>query len=388
MVRFSGMASLLTRRQAIQSLAAARLALAQDLGAASNDSQDVPSGVTAIIRHTLKQSPELLNTDWFGTVLMKGLLDWGRHGFPETREFAWAWLEYHLGRDRVAPFSGARTSRVVRAGGIPITTYCGHFGLSLPCYEMATQFGDRRARQVCLDIGAIILHQCARNHLGMVIHDDYADFTIPDVCYFVVTPLIIASSLDQAKGWVYRDQAIYQLRTYIDVFLVKETGLAKTILLKTGLGKTYWSRASGWLLWAITGMLRYLPRENPHFARFQADLSVLAKGIARWQDPSGGVHLFIDDPHSPLETSGTVMCALGLHEAVRKRWLPESFMPVANHAWAFARQNLTAEGDLHNVYTGWAVPAEAGKVEMDQVAMGWIPGFVLSAASELSNQAR
>lgn len=86
--------------------------------------------------------------------------------------------------------------------------------------------------------------------------------------------------VSQATLLDWGDRAIYQLRTYIDVFLVKETGLAKTILPKTGLGKTYWSRASGWLLWAITGLLRYLPRNDPHFREFQADLAVLAKGIA------------------------------------------------------------------------------------------------------------
>jgi len=30
------------------------------------------------------------------------------------------------------------------------------------------------------------------------------------------------------------------------------------------------------------------------------------------------------------------------------------------------------------------VPAEEGKIEMDHVKMGWIPGFVLSATNEMS----
>ena len=221
----------------------------------------------------------------------------------------------------VAPYSG-QGSRTVDAGGIKITTYCGHFGLSFPCWELVRQFQDERARRVCLDVAGLILHQTARNRFGMVLHADSDDFTIPDTCYFVVTPLMIGYALDPSGGAAFRDQAVYQLRTFVDVFLDRQLGLAKTILGPDGTGVTYWTRATGWLLWSITGVLRYLPPAHPDFARFTEDLRGLAEGIARAQDPSGALHLFTNDPASPLETTGTAMVAMGLHEAVRKGWLP------------------------------------------------------------------
>ena len=98
---------------------------------------------------------------------------------------------------------------------------------------------------------------------------------------FVVDPLMIASTLDSRHGDVYREQAVFQLRAYIDVFLNKETKLAKTMLLKDGIGKTYWTRASGWLLWSITGVLRHLPPQDRRFAGFVADFRTLAEGISR-----------------------------------------------------------------------------------------------------------
>jgi hypothetical protein len=340
--------------------------------------------VAAVIADTLRQAPASLNTDWFGTLLAKGLLEWGRRGVPEAGGFARAWFEHHLKSGGVASYSGVRGSRVVRAGGIPITTYAGHFGLSFPCYEIASQFGDSRARQVCLDVASIILHQAARNRLGLVMHDDISEFTIPDVCYFVAVPLMIAASLDKQRGWVYRDQAVFQLRTFIDTFLDKETGLAKTILMKSGLGKTFWTRASGWLMWSITGVLRHLAPSDPSFAGFAADLAVLARGVSRVQEAGGGLRVLLNDPGTPLETSGTAMCAMGMHEAIRNRWLPQSFTPFVNRAWAYVCDHITETGDIRGVYTGWAVPAEEGKMQMDQVRMGWIPGFVLSAANEMT----
>jgi len=69
---------------------------------------------------SLEQPPASLNTDWLGTLLMQGLLDWGRRGIGEIRELADARLSFHLSSKRLSPYSGAR-SREVNAGGITMT---------------------------------------------------------------------------------------------------------------------------------------------------------------------------------------------------------------------------------------------------------------------------
>jgi Glycosyl Hydrolase Family 88 len=218
----------------------------------------------------------------------------------------------------------------------------------------------------------------------MVLHADADDFTIPDTCYFVVTPLMIGYALDPVNGAAYRDHAIYQLRTFVDVFLDRKIGPAKTILGPDGTGVTYWTRAGGRLLWSITGVLRFLPPARPEFARFTEDLRVLAQGISRAQHPSGALYLFTNDPASPLETTGTAMTAMGLHESVRKGRLPPSLMPVVERAWSYVQGKITPEGRIVGAYMGWAVPAEQRIIEMDRVSMGWIPGFILSAAAEIA----
>ena len=342
-----------------------------------------PASVQAIIEKTLRQDPASLNTDWFGTLLVKGLLDWAGLGMPQARDFARRWFEYHLHSGRLSPYSGPK-GRTVRAGGIYITTYSGHFGLAFPSYELFLQTHDARARQVCLDVAGIILHQTARNNLGMVLHDDTVEFTIPDVCFFVVAPLMIAFALDPQRA--YRDQAVFQLRAFLDVFLNPDTGLAKTILTREGLGKSYWTRASGWLLWAIVGVLRHLPRGDPQFPGFVRDLEMLAYGVVRVQVPNGGLHVFLNDPSSPLETTGTTMFAMGVHEAMRRRWLSLSFQNAVDRAWQFVQTRISPTGDIREAYTAWAVPAERGVVEMDKHAMGWIPGFILSASAEMETR--
>ncbi|MCP5115463.1 MAG: hypothetical protein GY953_31945 [bacterium] len=350
--------------------------------------EDVPPGVPVIVANTLATEPGGLITDWFGTLLVHGLMRWHERGITEAGPFARAWLDYHLSHTP-DKFAGPEC-RVVDAGGVPITTYAGYFGLAFPCYEMARLLGDERARRVCRGVASMILHQTARDRLGMVAHDDGLKFTIPDTCYFAVHALTAAYRLDPEKDVAFLDAAVFQLRTYIDTFLIPETGLAKTILFADGVGETYWTRASGWLMWAITAMLRHLPRSHPAFEGFAADLEVLAQGVARVQDESGGLRVLLDERSTPLETTGTAMCTMGIHEAVRRGWLPARHSKFVEKGWRFVRRNITDDGKIVNAYTGWAVPAENRRIQesIDAREMGWIPGFILRAADEMTTAAR
>jgi hypothetical protein len=341
-----------------------------------------PTGVAAILKHLLGRKPSSVNTDWFGTMELVGALHWRRRGVAEVEPFVKAWLSHHLQSAEVANYSGNR-SRTAWAGGIPLTTYAGHFGISQVCEQMFMQFQDGRARKVAEDVAAIVLHRTARNQLGLVGHDDTADFTIPDVTFLAVSSLMIGAALDPQHAVAYRDQALYQLRTSIDTFLMKDTGLARTLYRNGSVGKTYWTRASGWLLWAITAMLRRLDPRHPAFNGFASDLRMLVDGMSRVQKPSGGFHVLLDDPLTPLESSGSAMFALGVHESVRLGWLPRSYGPAAEKAWEFVTANLTDDGVLRNTYSLWALPAEDRDMRLSDVTSGWATGFVLAAANEM-----
>jgi rhamnogalacturonyl hydrolase YesR len=360
-----------------------------------------PAKFQAIIDHLLSREPGFWNTDWDGTMAMESLLHWSRRGVPGTLEYAQDWLDYHIEHDHKLSdkefyntFSGPDSCRIIRGKYLPFTMYSGFFGLPFPCYELYQLNHDHRARQICMDVANAILHKSARNKYGLVLHDDGVSsregsktFTIPDSIYFVTKALMIASMLDQHHGEVYRDQALYQLKTCTSIFLDREKGLARTVLFPTGLGKTFWCRASGWLAYAITGVLRFLPRDHPDFSILAGELTVLADGVSEYQGPNGGLHVLIDQPETGEEISGTAMCVSAIKMAVDKGWIPDQYDDFLEKGWAYVQNHVSDEGKISRVYTGWAITAEAEKMIMDQskTERGWIPAVILSAVNVMTS---
>jgi hypothetical protein len=239
--------------------------------------KELPAGIAAIIKNYFDRDPITFNTDWAGTMAMWGLTMWAKRGVPGALDYVRAWFEAHLAHDPklideefFKTYTGHR-SRIIRGRQLPFTMYCGLFGLNFPCSELFKQAGDQRSREVCVDVADAILYRARRNGFGLSAHDDFWEYDIPDACFFTVAPLMRAASVDPENGRPYVKLAVTQLRAYVDVFLNRTNGLAHTILGPKGLGRTFWCRAQGWLMWSFIAVLRGLLREGggtgPHALR-------------------------------------------------------------------------------------------------------------------------
>jgi rhamnogalacturonyl hydrolase YesR len=291
---------------------------------------------------------------------------WARRGVPGALDCVKAWFEAHLQRDpKLSDEEFLNTyvghpSRVIRGLYLPFSMYCGLFALACPCAELFLQAGDARARQACLDVAEAVMYRARRNRFGLLAHDDHWQYDIPDACFLNVQPLMSAALVaGPADAQAFVKHAIAQLRAYIDVFLNRTTGLAHTVLGPEGLGRTFWCRAQGWIMWSFIAVLRGMPAGHPELARFKSDLAFLADGLARVTDADGAIHAFADDTLSPQETTGTAMVALALHESVRHGWLPhDRHVGSARRMWDFIKRHVTPDGGLEKVYNQWALPAE------------------------------
>lgn len=344
----------------------------------------------SIVRRTLARDVDELNVDWFGTMLISGLLDYSRTDMAEEiGAYAKAWLAHHMKKQPALSDAeyrrenGGCESRILREYTMPIPTYVGFFGLSFVGRKLNDYYGVTVGQKLCVDVADCILHYCGKNTLGLVLHDDREKgFTIPDVCYFVSSPLMNGVSFSADQGAAFQRDGQVQLKGFVDTFLLPDKGIAKTIYRDGRLGETCWIRASGWLLMAMVDTLEHMSPSAAEYGYFVSQLEHFAQGLAAYQTECGAYHLFIDEKDSPLETTGTAMIAYGLHKAVRLGWIGAEHLATSERAWGYVQKNIQPDGSLLGCYSGWALPAENRELHFDR-PMNWMPGLVLIAGSEM-----
>ncbi|OFY60574.1 MAG: hypothetical protein A2X04_08620 [Bacteroidetes bacterium GWF2_41_9] len=218
-------------------------------------------------------------------------------------------------------------------------------------------------------------------------HDDndYHKWCIPDGGYFSVRAMADASALvDESTSKVYLKNAVFQAKTSINLFFDTEKKLTRTIYLEQREpGKTYWCRASGWMVYTLTALLRHLPEDHQDYKFITETFSQIADGLVAHQGPNGGLHVWVDDPTSPEEVTSTAMTAGCIQEAMDKGWISKSYTDYVQKAWSFISGCVSEDGKVKNAYTGWAIPAEQKQLVMDTGYHGYIPGMVLLAAGQI-----
>ena len=355
----------------------------------------LPEGIRRIIDHHFAAGPESLNTDWVGTLPLFGLLRLQAGGLVDAGPFCSRWLDYHVSVEGSMSeaelrkrFGGnTESSRIFMLQPIPSSAYAGHFGIAHVGHELYRITGDIRARDVVISLADALLHDARRHRNGMIAHDDSWDRAIPDICFFVVETLMRAADLDPVMAGVYRAQALRQLRLNVQAFLDPDLGVARTMLFfpEQKVGRTFWSRATGWLAWSLVAGLRFLPPDHPEFAFFRASLERLASGVERAVDADGALHVHVDDHKTPQENTGTAMTAIALNEAFRKGWIDATHGRLAARMWAYNLSGLSDDGHWDNVYIKWALPAEDGETQVarvDYLCFGPSMGCLLWAAAE------
>jgi rhamnogalacturonyl hydrolase YesR len=347
-----------------------------------------------LVKNVLNLKYVDVNTDWDGTIQIEGLLRLAKRGYKEGLAYANNWFNYHLENDGklsdeeyFKQYDGPH-ARILRDGPLAFVIYSANLGVAFPVHELYNLTKNKEAKQVCIDVADAILHYAGRDRFGMLAHDDYnyQKFAIPDTAYWATRANAIAASLSTPEtAAVYWKQSIYQLDQGIKYFFDAQKGIVRTGLFNGEPATTYWCRSQGWLIWAIVGLLRYLPATHPYFKKATATMQLIADGAAKYQSKRGGFHVLVDDEKSPEEVTGTAMVIASVKEGMRKGWLPKKYDDFCNKGWKFIQESVDEKGVLHNVYTGWAVTAEEKKVDlMDKNFRGFAVGIIIVAADEMT----
>jgi unsaturated rhamnogalacturonyl hydrolase len=149
--------------------------------------------------------------------------------------------------------------------------------------------------------------------------------------------------------------------------------------------EVYWGRANGWIVWATSEALMYLPKEHSAYAKIQSIYRKHIEGLVKYQDESGMWHQVLDKPESFKETSCTAMYILGIVRGVKNGWLDNKYIENALNAWNELKTKIDSDGTVKDICRGTGIGYDDefyfNRKRFDNDPRGL--GAVLTAATEI-----
>jgi unsaturated rhamnogalacturonyl hydrolase len=147
----------------------------------------------------------------------------------------------------------------------------------------------------------------------------------------------------------YVEEARKQFLIHIKYLFDRRTGLwfhGWTFLERHNFADALWARGNCWVTIAIPEFIEMLDlAPDDALRRFLIEtLEAQVKALAQHQHESGLWRTLINDPTSYLEASATAGFAYGILKAVRKRYLPADYEPMAVRALKGVLAHVNDEG--------------------------------------------
>ena len=113
---------------------------------------------------------------------------------------------------------------------------------------------------------------------------------------------------------------------------------------------SFWSRGNGWALAGILDTIQHLPEDHEAIPRLVEILRTLAESVLPLQTRSGYWHNVLDDPETPLETSGSTMFAYGFSKGTDRGYLEDpAYVEAAEDAMAVCSGVVDEKGAVKRV---------------------------------------
>ncbi|WP_439212995.1 beta-galactosidase BglB [Duffyella gerundensis] len=158
----------------------------------------------------------------------------------------------------------------------------------------------------------------------------------------------------------YVEEATFQFLTHVQYLMDRETGLwfhGWSFEGNHNFARARWARGNSWLTIVIPDFLELMAWPEQHATRrfLLQVLEAQVSALQALQHESGLWHTLLDDRDSYLEASASAGFAYGVLKAVRKRYLPPTFLPMVEKALHGVTAQINAEGELMQVSFGTAM---------------------------------
>ncbi|HUX60021.1 MAG TPA: glycoside hydrolase family 88 protein [Ignavibacteriaceae bacterium] len=119
--------------------------------------------------------------------------------------------------------------------------------------------------------------------------------------------------------------------------------------------KIFWGRANGWIIWAESDALTYLPKDNKNYKKVETIFINHIKGILDCQDINGMWHQVLDDKKSFEETSCTAMFIIALAKGITGGILDKNLSTNVFNAWKALQTKITSAGVVKDICCGTGI---------------------------------
>jgi unsaturated rhamnogalacturonyl hydrolase len=197
---------------------------------------------------------------------------------------------------------------------------------ALPFLELFDRTKNSEYWKLIEPIADYILNQQIRLEDGTFCRPGPVHFTVWADDLFMSCPFLLR--MGKITGDLkYFDDAARQIINFTNLLFDKE----KKLFYHGWFSQTnqnsvaFWGRANGWVIWATSEALLYLPKNHPRYKNILSIYRRYVEGLVSVQDKNGMWHQVLNHPESYEETSCTAMFVLGIARAIQHGWIDKKY---------------------------------------------------------------
>lgn len=223
----------------------------------------------------------------------------------------------------------------------------------LPVLEMYLREGIKAYRNIIDPVAVYVSHEQVRLEDGTFCRPEPVPMTVWADDLFMSLPFLVRMGKMTGES-VYYDDAARQVLLFAERLYNPETGLFYHGWFQetNQPSVAFWGRANGWVIWALSEALAYLPEDHPQYQRVLNVFRDHIEGLSRYQGESGMWHQVLDHPESYEETSCTAMFVLGMARGVRQGWIDAKYREHALRGWTALKSKSDTDGTVHGICRG------------------------------------
>lgn len=226
----------------------------------------------------------------------------------------------------------------------------------LPFIELALRDSLKNVRPLIDSIARFVTHGQARLKDGTLCRMEPEPNTVWADDLFMSVPFLLRYA-KLSGNRVYFDDAVRQIKNFHSRLYNMESGICSHGWFDSRSMKSpiAWGRANGWMIWAVSEALLYLPKDHQGYKEVLEIYRQRIKGILRYQNAGGMWHQILDDPSSYEETSCSAMFVLSIARGVTNGWIDTKHRSSAERGWEGIQKRISVDGTVSGICQGTGI---------------------------------